>query len=110
MRPFALLVASALTTACAPAPPRPDPSSLARLFPAHAAEVTGFERSRAPSLHVTLPSRGEDPIRLETARGFALAVRELGAAGEGVIDGAAVAYARPHGTSWWRPSGEGVEE
>ena len=78
MRPTALLVASALTTACAPAPPRhvpplPSPASFPPTPPRSPAPSSASTRAHGgpPPRHV-LPSRGEDPIRLglETERGF----------------------------------------
>ena len=120
----AILAPAALSVACAGA--RADGGArgtLDRVFAAHAAEVVGgdagfaatiagFERETGASLRATLPARGEGAIRLETARGLTVEVREEGAAGEGTLDGAAVAYERPGGTSWWRAAsgGDGVEE
>src|SRR5690349_2551581 len=90
---WALALGSALAAGCgegavtagspAGGPMRADVASLRRSFPAHAAAVTAGAPAPArtaagfalagepgPSLRVVFPSRGDDPVRLETTRGF----------------------------------------
>jgi hypothetical protein len=113
-------VLAALSTGCAAGPSAPDPSSLRTLFPAHAGVITegpspalgssGFDLATG-AIRAGLPHHAEDPVRIETAGGFAFLVREPGATGPGRADGAAVAYGRARGgTSWWRAAGDVVEE
>ncbi|AUX46017.1 uncharacterized protein SOCE26_075200 [Sorangium cellulosum] len=70
----------------------------------------GF-RPASETIEAVLPARGEEGLRLRGQKGFALTVRELGAAGEGTIEGGAVTYARAGGRSYWTVmEGGGVEE
>jgi hypothetical protein len=69
-------------------------SALRQRFPDQAARV--LENSEA--------------FRLHLAGGFEVRARELGASGQGVLTGHAVAYARDGGTSFWSATPEGYEE
>ncbi|MGC4119928.1 MAG: hypothetical protein QM765_36195 [Myxococcales bacterium] len=60
-------------------------------------------------LRLTLPKAARRPFRLEL-EGLAVAVTESGLSGEGGLTGAAVAYRRTAGTSFWSATDEGVEE
>lgn len=60
-------------------------------------------------LRLTLPRMGEGAFRIEAAD-FEVRVREIGASGEGVVTGRAVAYPRQGGTSFWTSNEDGVEE
>ena len=53
------------------------------------------------NLTLTLPRGGEGAVRLRLRDGAEVRVRELGAAGEGVVTNHAVAYRRAGGTSFW---------
>ena len=66
------------------------------------------EDARAP-LSMRLPRSGDDSIAFE-AGGLTIAVHELGAGGDGAIDGSAVVYAAPGHTSIWNAQGDGFEE
>jgi hypothetical protein len=63
-----------------------------------------------PSLELALPLHGQQRITLRVGTDFVIGVREVGAEGEAVLAGAAVAYARAGGTSLWNATVEGFEE
>ena len=67
------------------------------------------EPAHPGGLRVTLPKLGEHAAVFEL-EGLRLSVREPGASGEGEISGAAVAYARTGGTSYWTATHDGYEE
>ncbi len=75
--------------------------------PLAAAEAALARRAR---LQLTLPASGAQAATVRLPGGHALHVRELGAAGEARLEGAAVAYAREGGTSYWTATEEGFEE
>ncbi|AUX42456.1 uncharacterized protein SOCE26_038890 [Sorangium cellulosum] len=62
---------------------------------------------RRGGLHAALPARGEGEIRFHLPGGFDVRVREIGAAGEGVIVDNAVAFPREGGTSRSTPPDPG---
>jgi hypothetical protein len=65
---------------------------------------------RRGGLSIALPASAEGMVRLHLAGGFEVRARELGASGQGVLTGHAVAYARDGGTSFWSATPEGYEE
>lgn len=76
----------------------------------------GFARREDPGregalgLHAFLPREGSEALRLQLPDGFEARVRELDVAGEGVIEGSAVAYSRAGGTSFWATTEGGYYE
>ncbi|AUX27854.1 uncharacterized protein SOCEGT47_084520 [Sorangium cellulosum] len=121
------LLALAFLAGCGAEPEPGSPAALRRLFPEQAAAVLaardafvrgaeGFHlgpaeaRGSAGGLHVVFPCEGGAPIRFRTPAGVEVRVRELGAAGEGVMAERAVSYRRAGGTSFWAATDRGVEE
>lgn len=128
-----LLFALSVLTGCAGSSGEPvalestPASALRQQFPGRAALVLeqrkilvatgeGFalEKSPAPGafrgVEVALPREGGEAIRFHGLGGADVAVREVGARGEGVVAERAVAYRRAGGTSFWMAAKEGVEE
>ncbi len=104
----------------------PVEGALREAFPEHAARILEPDEPFAAhgsafalkedalgrrGIDVTLPERGDGAIRVRAARGgFAITVREMGAAGDGRLAGGAVAYPRAGGTSLWTAVPAGFEE
>lgn len=105
--------------------------ALRRDFPVRAAEAlrgyepfvatsAGFAAAPGPDptaaltlrggLSAALPRRAEEPIRFHVLGGFEIAVREVGASGDGALAGDVVAYPRRGGTSFWSVTDAGYEE
>ncbi|AUX39929.1 uncharacterized protein SOCE26_013240 [Sorangium cellulosum] len=116
---------------CSEMADRLDARALRRHFPEQAAEILegqraftavgdGFEAARpldaeagapgADTLAPRFPREGGGAVRFALADGAEVAVRELGAAGEGEIADNAVAYTRRGGTSFWTALSDGYEE
>jgi hypothetical protein len=60
--------------------------------------------------HASLPRRGDAGVSFALHDGFSVRVREVGLAEEGRVEGRAVAYPRPGGTSYWAADDRGYEE
>ncbi|WP_275936137.1 kelch repeat-containing protein, partial [Sorangium cellulosum] len=73
-------------------------------------EAAGGFRPAGETIEVVLPAKGEEGLHLRGERGFAVTVRELGAAGVGGIEGSAVTYARAGGRSYWTANAGGSAE
>ncbi|KYF48480.1 hypothetical protein BE04_18360 [Sorangium cellulosum] len=74
-------------------------------------EMPGRFRPAAEMIEAVLPVKGEQGLRFRGQRGFAFAVREIGAAGDAALEGSAVTYARTGGRSYWTAmAGGGAEE
>jgi hypothetical protein len=103
-----------------------DAGRIRRRFPAHAAAVLDAGEAFVPvaegfaltgrsgaspgrAFAALLPRRGDGATRF-SGLDFEVRVRERGARGEGAVAGAAVAYPRDGGTSFWRAAGAGYEE
>ena len=101
-----------------------DAAALRGTFPEQADEILGgrfplvpsgdgFVRASDPvssEVRAFLPARGEEPLRFALQSGAEVAVRELGAAGEGAPAEGAVAFERAGGASFWSATEAGYEE
>jgi hypothetical protein len=74
-----------------------------------AATPGGFHPAGEP-IEAVLSTRGEEGLRFRGQRGFALTVREIGAAGDAVGEGSAVTYGRAGGRSYWSAMANGGAE
>ncbi|WP_437813378.1 Kelch repeat-containing protein [Sorangium sp. So ce1078] len=128
--PSALLAAALLVGGCGAEPEDTSSAALRLRFPAHAdavlsareafaASAGGFRLAasepggawvRSARPEVELPRDGSGVIRFRLGGGGEIRVRELGAAGEGVMAERAVSYRRAGGTSFWTATDGGVEE
>lgn len=113
------LMASVALASCASDPMAAPPRET---FASYIAQVThpevarpftatgeGFAPDSPLSLRLTLPRQGSEAIVFNVGD-FEARVHEVGAAGAGVLEGAAVTYRRAGGTSFWGMHGAGYEE
>ncbi|WP_437647215.1 Kelch repeat-containing protein [Sorangium sp. So ce362] len=128
--PSPLIAAALLLGGCGAEPEDTSAAALRLRFPAHADAVLSAREAFAPAAggfrlaatepggawvraarpEVELPRDGSGVIRFRLAGGGEIRVRELGAAGEGVMAERAVSYRRAGGTSFWTATEGGVEE
>ncbi|MDI1476536.1 kelch repeat-containing protein [Polyangium sp. y55x31] len=71
--------------------------------------ITAPENHR-PDIDLTLPDRGDAPLRFRAPSGIEIDVRELDTSGPAAVESRAVAYARAGGTSFWTVAPDGFEE
>ncbi|WP_438026336.1 kelch repeat-containing protein [Sorangium sp. So ce233] len=125
-----LLAAALLLGGCGAEPEETAAAALRLRFPGHADAVLSAQEAFAPAVdgfrlaatapggawaraarpEVVLPRDGGGAIRFRLADGREIQVRELGAAGEGLLAERAVSYQRAGGTSFWAATEGGVEE
>ncbi|XXT19866.1 kelch repeat-containing protein [Sorangium sp. So ce429] len=125
-----LLAAALLLGGCGAEPEDTSAAALRARFPGQADTVLSAPEAFAPAVdgfrlgatepgvawvraarpEVVLPVEGSGAIRFRRAEGGEIRVRELGAAGEGMMAERAVSYRRAGGTSYWTATEGGVEE
>ncbi|WP_434044822.1 MULTISPECIES: Kelch repeat-containing protein [Sorangium] len=124
------LAAALLLGGCGAEPEETAAAALRLRFPDHAGAVLSAQEAFAPAVdgfrlaatapggpwaqaarpEVVLPHDGGGAILFRLADGGEIRVRELGAAGEGLLAERAVSYRRAGGTSFWTATEGGVEE